>query len=159
MRHGKGDKFRYVPLGKTIIRLLGRYRADIESGSGFEPLPSDPLFPTSSGKPYTTSGMHSLFARLSEKVGYRITAHALRRGYAKTARMLGRDWEDIQQSMGHTSLNQTRMYVGFLNQDDVQKARPTSPVDRALRITSTSIRQTKGKKPKGKPGKGDTTKN
>jgi len=145
VRHGKGDKFRYVPLGKTVIRLLARYKADIEAETGFEPLPSDPVFPSSTGKPYSARGMTSLFARLSEKVGFRVTAHALRRGYAKTARKLGRDWEDIQQSMGHTSIDQTRMYVGFLSQDDVQKARPTSPVDRALRITSASLKKPRGK--------------
>ncbi len=148
VQHGKGDKFRYVPLGKTIIRLLARYRAEIEAETGFEPLPADPLFPTSRGTPYSIHGMNTLFARLSEKVGFHVTAHALRRGYAKTARKLGRDWEDIQQSMGHSSIDQTRQYVGFLNQDDVQKARPTSPVDRTLRITSASINKPKTRRTK-----------
>jgi integrase/recombinase XerD len=144
VRHGKGDKFRFVPLGKTIIRLLARYKAEIEAGAGFEPLPGDPIFPSTRGTSFTARGMNSIFVRLSNKVGFRVTAHMLRRGYAKTARKLGRDWEDIQQSMGHTSIDQTRTYVGFLSQDDVQKARSTSPVDRALRITSKTI---KGAKP------------
>ncbi|NLG96497.1 MAG: tyrosine-type recombinase/integrase [Chloroflexi bacterium] len=135
VRHGKGDKFRYVAMGKTLTRLLGRYRYLIERETGEEPLPLDPVFCTNRGTPYTTHGMYSRFVRLSERLGVHITAHMLRRGYAKTARLIcKRDWEDIQQSMGHTSIDQTRAYVGFLSQDDVQKARQTSPVDHALRV-------------------------
>lgn len=134
VRHGKGDKFRYVPLGKTVIRLLARYRAEFEAATGSEPLPGEPIFISSLGTAYTLRGMNSVFVRLSKRVGFRVTAHMLRRGCAKVSRKLGRDWEDIQQAFGHASMNQTRMYVGYLSQEDIQKARPTSPVDRTLRI-------------------------
>jgi integrase/recombinase XerD len=143
VRHGKGDKFRFVALGKTMLRLLARYQAELETGLGYAPLPSDPVFPSSFGTPYTTRGLNSVFVRLTAKMGFRVTAHMLRRGYAKTARIVcKRDWEDIQSSMGHASIDQTRTYVGFLTQSDVQKARQTSPVDLALKVTSG---QRKGK--------------
>lgn len=147
VRKGKGEKYRYVPLGRTIVRLLARHRAELESEIGYEPLPSDPLFPSSKGTPYNIRGMNGVFVRLSEKVGFKVTAHMLRRGYAKTARKLDRDWEDIQQSMGHTTMDQTRQYVGFLTQDDVQKARSTSPVDRAMQITSAKVKLSRNKQP------------
>jgi|GEM_PF-4964085 len=138
VEHGKGNKFRYVPIGKTILRLLVRYKGEIEDATGAVILPSDPLFANQNGTHYSISGLTSLFSRLSKRYHIPLSAHMLRRGAAKAMWANGRDLLEIQQALGHTSVEITRHYIGYLSQDDVQKARESSPVDRAIRVRLTN---------------------
>ncbi|WP_291424006.1 tyrosine-type recombinase/integrase [Deinococcus sp.] len=130
VRGGKGDKERTVPLGTRALAALGQYQRR-------ERHPRWPhveqLLLSHRGEPLTRSGVGIRLAALARSAGFprsEAAPHAFRRGFAVEYLRNGGDVFTLQQIMGHTTLEMTRRYVSFLD-DDLKAAHLRfSPADR-----------------------------
>ncbi len=99
IRHGKGDKERYVPVAENAMRAIENYRHAA-------PYKSSLLWLNSRGK------------RLSRISAYKITKrylnvspHVLRHSYATALIAGGADLRVVQELLGHASLLTTQIYT------------------------------------------------
>lgn len=70
------------------------------------------LFVSCSGNGgWTAKGMRGLFRRLSDELGFRITAYGFRRYVATRLNAKGVEMKDIQNYMGHTRATTTQRYI------------------------------------------------
>lgn len=109
---GKGNKDRYVPLPVPVYEALRRYWAETR--------PARPwLFTGKNGKPLNEESLNKAFkAALSESsVAIEATVHTLRHSYATTLLQAGVDVRQVQQCLGHKSLNTTARYMHLIHQD------------------------------------------
>lgn len=124
--HGKGDKFRTVPFPTVAQNLVRAYLA-----SGYRPAyltDHDPLFGTvpKSGTGWTVLDRHALseiVRRTVESVTDKdkIRSHKLRHAFASVSREMGMAKEDIQECLGHASLDTTERYLDRLNPEAAPK--------------------------------------
>ena len=134
IRRGKGGKSRRVAMGSTLTKSLLAYRTHLV-GRGYSVDDDSILFITSTGNPLGRTGIVAVWRRVSEKTGIKCSSHAWRRFYAKNAAVAqGMPLEVLRESMGHSSLETTALYLGRLTDADLQSARRHSPVDGLKRI-------------------------
>ncbi len=116
---GKGDKARVVPIYPALESVLGAYldsRATRFPGHDLA-RPSTPLFVHHSGSPLTHRQVQYLIERLYVRAGIRAQVpagalvHALRHTFATTALEGGANVVEVQQLLGHSSLDTTRRYL------------------------------------------------
>ena len=116
---GKGDKARVVPIYPALESVLGAYldsRATRFPGHDLA-RPSTPLFVHHSGSPLTHRQVQYLIERLYVRAGIRAQVpawalvHALRHAFATTALVGGANVVEVQQLLGHSSLDTTRRYL------------------------------------------------
>jgi len=111
--HGKGDKWRQVPLWKDLAEqltvLLGRSAAD----------PEAPVFVSASGRPLTRFGIHKRVRQLTADVettgsaadSRRVSPHVWRHTAAVHLLEAGAEVNLIRGWLGHVSLNTTHRYA------------------------------------------------
>lgn len=122
---GKGKKDRLAAIGSTTRHTLLAY---LDTAPNKDP--KSPLFQTVNGKRFTGDGIQSLFRRLSRKVGFKVTAHMLRRSFATFALRLGMDIVSLQALLGHSSIETTRHYIQLLDDDILAAHHKASPADK-----------------------------
>lgn len=126
---GKGSKERFVPIGAKAMQAVSAYlrRERQEKHAGVQS-----VFLSRPGLPLTVSGIGIRLAKLAKCIGIDredCAPHAFRRGFAVEFLRNGGDVFTLQQIMGHSSLEMTRRYVAFLD-DDLKAAHLRfSPVD------------------------------
>jgi site-specific recombinase XerD len=122
VRHGKGNKARYVPLPERVLFLLRRYWV-LER-------PSKPwLFPgKQSGCPVSEAAVRYQLQVAAKKTGLtkRVTPHTLRHSFATHLLELGTDVRVIQMLLGHRSIRTTVRYTHLTSR---VLAKTQSPVD------------------------------
>jgi len=127
---GKGSKERFVPIGAKAMQAVNSYmrRERRPKHAGVRS-----IFLNRAGLPLTVSGVSirlAMLARQLESPREASAPHAFRRGFAVEFLRNGGDVFTLQQIMGHSSLDMTRRYVTFLD-DDLKAAHLRfSPVDR-----------------------------
>ncbi|MCD0166355.1 tyrosine-type recombinase/integrase [Deinococcus sp. 12RED42] len=127
---GKGDKERSVPIGS---RALGAVTSYVRRERRARHAGVRHLFLSRLGQPLTRSGISIRLSRLSEAAGFAremTTPHTFRRGFAVEFLRNGGDVFTLQQILGHSSLEMTRKYVTFLDEDLKAAHLRFSPVDR-----------------------------
>ena len=127
---GKGDKERPVPIGSRALGAVSTYmrRERRPQHEGVRH-----LFLSRNGQAMTRSGVSILMLRLSRQVGLtraQAAPHAFRRGFAVEFLRNGGDVFTLQQILGHSSLEMTRRYVSFLDEDLKSAHLRFSPGDR-----------------------------
>jgi site-specific recombinase XerD len=127
---GKGNKERSVPIGTralgTLTTYLRRERRPRHAGVSN-------LFLSRTGLALSHSGVGLRLASLAEQAGFEralVSPHAFRRGFAVEFLRNGGDVFTLQQIMGHSSLEMTRRYVSFLDEDLKAAHLRFSPADR-----------------------------
>ncbi|MFZ5810176.1 MAG: tyrosine-type recombinase/integrase [Chloroflexota bacterium] len=128
VREGKGRKDRVTAIGVTTRRAVLKYwqtQSDTRDHA--------PCFQTTDGGRFTAMGLRSLMVRLSKRVGFKVTAHMLRRSFATISLQNGMNIVTIQGAMGHTSLETTRRYIQLLTDDLVKEHGRHSPIDNLRR--------------------------
>lgn len=126
---GKGSKERLVPIGVKAMQAVTAYlrRERKPSHTGVKS-----VFLSRSGMKLTKSGVGIRLAKMGKVKGIAredCAPHAFRRGFAVEFLRNGGNVFTLQQLMGHTSLEMTRRYVNFLD-DDLKAAHLRfSPVD------------------------------
>ena len=132
VRHGKGNKRRWIPYGgmSWCLRLVEKWMlaADIESGVVFRG-----FYPDGTVRPDGLSTRS--VRRLVKKYGiYRdgklltVQPHDLRRTYARLQWEAGMDLASLQQNLGHSKPETTMAYIGKMDAE-ARRARPVFRFD------------------------------
>jgi site-specific recombinase XerD len=116
---GKGDNARVIPLYPALEAVLQAYLVSRAARFPDHDLtrPTTPLFVHHSGRPFTPRQVQYLIERLYVRAGIRAQVpagalvHALRHTFATTALEGGANVVEVQQLLGHASLDTTRRYV------------------------------------------------
>lgn len=106
--HGKGNKERRVPLGKSAIHWLQQYAA-VKAGYG---KPSSPNVFLHRGRPFTRQLAWSMIKRHAERVGIKnVSPHTLRHSFATHLLQHGADSRSVQALLGHSDISTTQIYT------------------------------------------------
>lgn len=106
--HGKGNKERRVPLGKSAIHWLQQYAA-MKAGYGKSTSPHVFLY---RGRPFTRQLAWSMIKRHAEKIGIKnVSPHTLRHSFATHLLQHGADSRSVQALLGHSDISTTQIYT------------------------------------------------
>lgn len=75
------------------------------------------------GNPLSVSTVEKLFERLSKQVGFHVTPHMLRHGFATEKLEAGWDFIDISKYLRHTSVQSTQIYTHYSDELKLEKMR------------------------------------
>lgn len=106
--HGKGNKERRVPLGKSAIHWLQQYAA-VKAQYGKQTTPNVFLH---RGRPFTRQIAWSMIKRHAEKAGIKnVSPHTLRHSFATHLLQHGADSRSVQALLGHSDISTTQIYT------------------------------------------------
>lgn len=108
VRHGKGNKDRYVPIHHKLKYILKRYLNDRKATKK----ESMHLFVGArSNQPLTESAIKGIFHTLRKATGIYFTPHQLRHTFGSVAVEQNVALPKVQQIMGHADIQSTMIYV------------------------------------------------
>jgi integrase/recombinase XerD len=106
--HGKGNKERRVPLGKSAIHWLQQYSA-VKAGYG---KPTSPFVFLHRGRPFTRQIAWYMIKGHAEKAGIKnVSPHTLRHSFATHLLQHGADSRSVQALLGHSDISTTQIYT------------------------------------------------
>ena len=106
--HGKGNKERRVPLGKSAIHWLQQYDA-VKARYGKQSTPNVFLY---RGRPFTRQIAWSMIKQHAEKAGIKnVSPHTLRHSFATHLLQHGADSRSVQALLGHSDISTTQIYT------------------------------------------------
>jgi len=106
--HGKGNKERRVPIGKSAIHWLQQYSA-VKAGYGKQSSPNVFLH---RGRPFTRQLAWFMIKRHAENVGIKnVSPHTLRHSFATHLLQHGADSRSVQALLGHSDISTTQIYT------------------------------------------------
>jgi len=106
--HGKGNKERRVPLGKSAIHWLQQYSA-VKAGYGKA---TSPFVFLHRGRPFTRQIAWAMIKRQAEKAGIKnVSPHTLRHSFATHLLQHGADSRSVQALLGHSDISTTQIYT------------------------------------------------
>ncbi len=116
---GKGGKARPVPIDPILDEVIGRYLEERSFRFDGEDLdhPKTPLFVDVAGRRLSVDQVRYLVERIYIRAGIRAhvpagaLVHALRHTFATAALEAGADVVELQELLGHASLETTRRYL------------------------------------------------
>lgn len=147
---GKGGKQRPVPIDVSLEEVLGRYLDDRRRrqlhGDDLDH-PSTPLFVDVRGRRLSVDQVRYLIERLYIRAGIRsrvpagALVHALRHTFATSALQAGADVVELQELLGHASLETTRRYLSATAQGlrHVIRAHPSQEAIRSVLATPRAL--------------------
>ncbi len=109
---GKGNRVRTVPIPSWCKAAIDAWAqaAGITTGRLFRRVnKGDKL----AGDDMTAQAVRDVVVDYSERLGYQVAAHDLRRSFAKLAHKGGSGLDQIQLSLGHASIQTTEKYLGI----------------------------------------------
>lgn len=125
IRHGKGDKSRYVFLGDRARKALWRYLA-----TRTKPRVNDPLFATKSKQHIHRNNLHHMLKSIGDRAGVPGThPHKFRHTFAITFLRNGGNVFELQQILGHESLATVQNYARIAEIDIETAGKTRSPAD------------------------------
>lgn len=122
----KGEKERILPFGVQVQRWLRRYLA--AAGPSLE----DFLFPGYTGCPISRKRIDEVIKKCAARAGVReghVSAHDLRRAFAREFLRNGGDMESLRQMLGHSSYAMVRRYAELAADVVAAQHRRASPGD------------------------------
>ena len=106
--HGKGNKERRVPLGKSAIHWLQQFTT-MKAGYGKQ---SSPYVFLERGRPFTRQIAWAMIKRHAEKAGIKnVSPHTLRHSFATHLLQHGADSRSVQALLGHSDISTTQIYT------------------------------------------------
>lgn len=111
--HGKGDRARTVGIDAGALVHIARW-ADKRRTFGFR---NGPLFCTLDGAPLDPRYVRAMVVRMAARAGIdkRVHPHGLRHTHAAELEREGFTVSEIQQQLGHASLNTTAVYLNHVS--------------------------------------------
>lgn len=109
---GKGGRVRTIPIPAWTKQAIDDWTitANLSSGQIFRSITKGGRV---AGINMTSQGIQNLVKLYAKKCGLAVSAHDLRRTYAKLAHKGGAELEQIQLSLGHASIQTTERYLGI----------------------------------------------
>lgn len=108
---GKGNKQRFVPIGKNIQRQIAEYVSEgrFPPAKGQE----DTLFLNRRGRGLTRAMIFTIIKKLADSIGLnkKISPHTFRHSFATHLLENGADLRSIQMMLGHESITTTEIYM------------------------------------------------
>lgn len=110
---GKGNKERFVPIGKLTQKYIQIYQNEIRANVTIKKGCEDTLFLNRRGNQLTRAMIFTIIKDLAVKIGLRknISPHTLRHSFATHLLENGADLRSIQLMLGHESITTTEIYV------------------------------------------------
>ena len=110
---GKGSKERFVPIGKSAIKYLEQYLADIRPEYPIKPKCQDDVFLNRRGSRLSRVMVFYVIKDLANLAGItkNISPHTFRHTFATHLIEGGADLRAVQQMLGHESLTTTELYT------------------------------------------------
>jgi integrase/recombinase XerD len=108
---GKGGRERIVPLGGAAAKAVGRYLREVRPRR--EKRPSEFLFLTVRGGPFTRQGFWKMLKERAGRAGLRdkVSPHVLRHSFATHLLERGADLRSVQLMLGHSQITTTQIYT------------------------------------------------
>lgn len=122
---GKGEKTRYIPLSSECQSAIETYLGRRRTGPMF-------LSVYKHGDRIERRRVQDLVYEATDRIGCRVSPHALRHSYVTLAGRKGISVSKIQQVVGHASLSTTQRYM-HLNTEDLKEAVDIIPSGTAAR--------------------------
>jgi len=121
VRHGKGDKERYVPMPERTLKMLRQYWATHRHPKWLFPLTTGDLPQKLAAKPMHPSGVQRAFRAACKESGIQkhATVHTLRHSWATHMLEAGVNLRIIQAYLGHCSPNTTAIYTHLTRKAEV----------------------------------------
>ncbi|MEO6393552.1 MAG: site-specific tyrosine recombinase XerD [Pyrinomonadaceae bacterium] len=111
--HGKGNKQRRVPIGKSAVRWLQLY---LPVRNRSEARASPYLFLTPRGVKLTPEFIQVAIKKYAKQAGLEgVTPHTLRHSFATHLIQNGADSRSVQALLGHTDISTTQIYTHMTN--------------------------------------------
>lgn len=124
IRHGKGDKGRFVITGKRTQKALWRYLA---TRAGTQP--SDPLFASGAGNRLDRHNLYNMVVRTGERANVAGAGiHRFRHTFAINFLKNGGNVFELQALLGHEDIKTVAIYVR-LSELDLDATQRHSPAD------------------------------
>lgn len=110
---GKGNKQRFVPVGKTTIKYITQYVNQIRVHYPIHKNFEDTLFLNRRGRQLTRAMIFTIIKNLAIKIGLNktISPHTFRHSFATHLLENGADLRSIQMMLGHESITTTEVYM------------------------------------------------
>jgi len=123
---GKGDKQRFLTLGKRSHKALWRYIASRDS-----PATGEPLFITGNDSRMDRSQVQKMIASAAKRAGIKhVHPHRLRHSFALQFLKNGGNVFELRELMGHEKLETTMIYLMLSEMDLEDAQRRHSPADK-----------------------------
>ncbi|MFW0738905.1 site-specific tyrosine recombinase XerD [Flavobacterium sp. T12S277] len=110
---GKGNKERFVPVGKVTQKYIQIYQKEIRGNLKIKKGCEDTLFLNRRGNQLTRAMIFTIIKDLAVKINLHksISPHTLRHSFATHLLENGADLRSIQLMLGHESITTTEIYV------------------------------------------------
>ena len=110
---GKGNKQRFVPIGKNTQKIVSTYIDSQRSLNKISPVYSDIIFLNRYGRKLTRAMIFTVVKKTAEKAQIKknISPHTFRHSFATHLLENGADLRSIQMMMGHQSITTTEIYM------------------------------------------------
>lgn len=110
---GKGNKERFVPVGKWTQKYMQLYQKEVRVNLVIKKGCEDTLFLNRRGSQLTRAMIFTIVKDLAIKIGLnkKISPHTLRHSFATHLLENGADLRSIQLMLGHESITTTEIYV------------------------------------------------
>ena len=110
---GKGNKQRFVPVGKSTIKIITSYVNQIRVHLSIQKNFEDTLFLNRRGRQLTRAMVFTIIKNLAIKINLNktISPHTFRQSFATHLLENGADLRSIQLMLGHESITTTEVYM------------------------------------------------
>lgn len=110
---GKGDKERFVPIGKSALRFIDFYKEKRRNHQQVNKAANDVLFLNNRGNALTRVMVFTIIKRLAVKAEIKknISPHTFRHSFATHLVDGGADLRAVQEMLGHESITTTEIYT------------------------------------------------
>ena len=110
---GKGNKQRFVPIGKATMKYIQLYRTQVRTHLSIQKGHEDTLFLNRRGRQLTRAMVFTIIKELAVKINLNktISPHTFRHSFATHLLENGADLRSIQLMLGHESITTTEVYV------------------------------------------------
>jgi len=115
---GKGNRVRTVPISSWVKVALDAWREELVDALGSWPDEERQVFVSInkggavSGEELTPQAIYNVVGQYVDEAGLQVAAHDLRRTFAKLAHKGGAALDQIQLTLGHSSIRTTEQYLG-----------------------------------------------
>lgn len=129
---GKGNKQRFVPISKMLMRLMRNYLLKRKTFLDDVKMKNDALLVNRFGRRLGKSGLEEIFDKMKKGLKIdkrRLSPHTMRHSFARAFLSNGASLLSLQEVLGHDSIETTRIYVEFGVNGNRQQMDSYCPLD------------------------------